>query len=462
MRRLSSLVMFVLSAALVVPATMASAAPPPNDTPATAIRMTPPQTVTGTLVDAGLDPVYGSNCAESDTSVWYRFTAPNRGAIVIQLDSGGDMDATLDLYQRVRSKLDYADCAETDSKGIGTIDNDELEPGAEYAIRVGKQAGSVADSFQLRVLIPSPPPSPPGKELPAKGARGKVDRLVNAGDAYWMHLSAGRTMRLSLATKGCTSLSVYGPGTKSFDGSPVKRLRCGGYRLFTPSESGRHFFVVEAGRSRDVQSYRLQVAPAHRDDTTPGVFIRNNAKVHGHLNGHIDSTDLYRFDVTSRSTLSLSVSGGPDLRLVTDDGRRLGSGDFIDRTVRAGRYYVAAEGSGRYVLRRVSRTITHASLSFNGHHKAVTRPGATASLALHVRPDVAGRGVITVERLDPIDGWQFLHRYRVGVSAGRGTVSFHPPSIGHYRASAKYLGSHVAAPDDTGTSKLIVRSPLVQ
>ena len=78
--------------------------------------------------------------------------------IVIQLDAGGEMDATVDLYKSVRSKLTFVDCRATDSDGEATLDRDGLEAGADYAIRVGNQTGSVADTFKLRVLVPTAPP----------------------------------------------------------------------------------------------------------------------------------------------------------------------------------------------------------------------------------------------------------------------------------------------------------------
>ncbi len=456
----------VLAAGLMISSVAAMppswAAAPANDNRADAIRVTPPQDLTGTLVDATLEPTNDSSqCETTDASVWYRFTAPKRGAIIVQLDAAGEMDATVDLYKQVRSRLEWEDCDSTDSKGVATIDTDGLEAGADYAIRIGRQTGSVAESFSLRVLIPSPPPEPPGKPLPGKGVQNKVDRLVNPGDAYYTSMLEGRTYRLSLRVGQCTALEVYGPGTNSFDGSPVKTLDCGGYRLFTPTDGGRHYLVVRAGRSRGVQPYRLKVAPARRDDTTPGVFIGNNAKVRGKVNGGIDARDLFRFDVTRRSTLTLSVTGGPSLRLVRDNGQRIGRGDFIDRTVSAGRYFVAVQGEGKYTLKRVSRTITTSRVTFNGRRSATVPPGSTTRLSVRVRPAVGGPAVMVVERFDPIDGWQFAKRFRVGVSGGSATVSYSPPSLGRYRVFAEFKGSRIAAPSDAGVARLRVQGPLV-
>jgi hypothetical protein len=290
-----------------------------------------------------------------------------------------------------------------------------------------------------------------------------VDRVLNPGDAYWTKMQAGRTMRLSLRTKHCTSLEVFGPGTRSYtDEQPLRRLPCGGFGLFTPTESGRHYLVVRAARDRDVQHYRLQVAPAWADDTSPGVSIRNHVRVKGRVNGGLVTRDLYRFDVTRRSALTLRLSGAPELRLLRDDGSFVSSGSLIDRRVRAGRYFVEVSGAGRYTLRLSLRTITRATLLVNGRHVATMSPEKTARLTLHVRPRVVGPSLITVQRFDPVEGWQFLRDYHPKVTRGSATVTFHPPSVGRYRAFASYLGNRDAAPSDTGLARLLVQRPLGQ
>jgi hypothetical protein len=297
--------------------------------------------------------------------------------------------------------------------------------------------------------------------LPAKGVKNSVDRLLNPGDAYHAFMREGQTMRLSLRVRQCTALEVYGPATTDFDGNGVAQLACGGYTLFTPTESGRHYLVVRAGKSRDKQPYRLRIATANRDDTTPGIFIRNNAKIRGKVNGGIDFRDLYRFDVTRRSTLTLSVSGGPTIRLVRADGSAVSRGDYIERTVRAGRYYAAVQGEGKYTLRRISRTITSSFVRVNGRRSVTLSPGGTAQLSLNVRPGVAGRGVITVSRLDPIDGWQFARRYRVNVNNGRATVSFRPPSVGRYAIVGEFNGTRTAAASEAyQPARFTVQEPL--
>lgn len=455
-------VVTALSATLAM-APSAWAAAPSNDNRADATFVQPPQSLTGTLVEATLEPTSDTSfCGNTDGSVWYHFTAPARGAVVVQLDAGGEMDATVDVYKQVRSKLTFADCRGTDSNGAATLEVDGLDAGADYAVRVGNQTGSVADAFTLRVLVPTAPPEPPGRHLPREGVRNHVDRVLNPADAYWKKMRAGRTMRISLRTHHCTSLEIFAPGTRSFSTEePVKRLVCGGFGLYTPRQSGRHFLVVSAARDRDVQRYRLQVASARRDDTTPGVLLHNHELVNGRVNLGLDSRDLYRFDVTRHSALTLRLSGAEKVRLLEDDGTRVAVGDLIKRHVRVGRYYAVVSGSGRYSLRLALRTITHASLLAKGRHVARVGPDSTARFSLRVRPRVvAGPSVITIERLDPVSGWQFLRDYHPRVTKGSATVAFHPPSVGRYRARAEYLGTRDSAACSTGIARLLVERPL--
>jgi len=78
----------------------------------------------------------------------------------------------------------------------------------------------------------------------------------------------------------------------------------------------------------------------------------------------------------------------------------------------------------------------------------------------NVRPTTTGPSLITVERFDPIAGWQFLRSYHPRVRNGSATVRFKPPTVGRYRAFASYLGSRDSAPADTGQVWLRVQRKL--
>ena len=453
----------VMGAVVVGQATSAwAAAPPANDNRADAAVLQPSHRVSGTLVAATLEATKDqSSCTGTDSSVWYEFTAPDSGVVALRMAAGGQMDASVDVYRKVRSRLNLVTCTQTDDNGKATIEQDGLRPGGTYLVRVGNEVGSTASTFTLKLLVPAAPPTPPGRHLPRVGVRDHVNRIFDPGDAWRHTLTAGRTMRLSLKNTHCDSLEVFAPGTTSFDtGDRVAYLPCGGFRIFTPDRSGTYFFVVRVTNGFEVQHYRLQVAPAGADDTVPGIRIHNHHTVKGHVNGGIDSRDLYRFDVTHRSALRLSVSGGPSLTLVRDTGERVASGQLITRTVLPGRFYVAVDGAGAYALHLSLRTVTHATLLVNGHRGATIRPSATARFLLRVQPVARGASDLTIERFDPISGWQFLRTYHPRVVNGVARVRFHPPTIGRYRARATYLGSRNSAPSASRVASLVVRDPL--
>jgi hypothetical protein len=147
---------------------------------------------------------------------------------------------------------------------------------------------------------------------------------------------------------------------------------------------------------------------------------------------------------------------------VRDDGARLAFGSVAEQHIRPGRYFAAVSGRGSYSLRLALKAITTASLRVDGRHSATIRPDAVARLSLRVQPRVAGQSLFTVERFDPISGWQFLRTYHPRVSHGSAQVRFRPPSVGRYRVFASYLGSRDAAPADTGVVRLLVQRPLGQ
>lgn len=454
----------------------AGAAPPDNDDRADAQRLQLPANVMGTTVEATVEPdePFVACTANAAASVWYTVTAASADRISLQLSAAGDLDASLDIFRRTRSQLTRIGCEATDEEGEAE-QSFRPEKDGIYLIRVSQRQGSVAGNFRLQVFAPQPQARAPGPRLPRRGADGAVDRVQNLDDAFSFFMREGRSYRINLASDGCVSLSIYPPGTRDFDGdSPVRRLRCGGYTLFTPGpgEGGRYSLRAEAG-GRGVLRYHLQAARAGADDTSPGDFVGNYARIRGALRGSgVDVVDLYRFDVVRRSNLRLDLSTGGDFDLIltNDRGRRLGCGcgesgsTFIEERVRSGRYFVAVRSRGgstaRYTLRRVSRAITSTGISINGERSATGRPGAAARIGVRVRPAVSGSVTIVIERFDPLEGWQFFRRVRTRVGAGSGGASFVPPAVGRYRARASFNGSRSAARSSTGFVYLLVAGPL--
>jgi hypothetical protein len=456
-------------------AAIALAAPPSNDNRADAQPVQLGSTVSGTTTEATTEESEPeSGCVAPGPSVWYRVDAARDGRVIALVQASGDLDVVMDVYLRERSQLTNLTCDTNDRRGQASADF-QLRRGESYLIRVAQRTNSVPGDFRLTVDLAQPAATPPGRPLPRNGGNGTVQRVFEPSDAWSMSLREGVTYRINLAARTCVSVSVYPPGTRSFARSPVRTSRCGGYLAFTPGpdRGGTYSFLVSPGSSgRAARPYHLAVGPATSDDTTPGVFVRNHARVRGVVNaGHLDVIDLYRFDVLrpSITDLSLRARGDQDLDLILVGvrGRRIacacGSSGREEINVRTprGRFYAvvrAARGaSGRYSLARASKTITRTRLSAEPRR---SEPGRPVELNVAVPPGVSGPATIVVERFDPLNGYQFLRTLRVRVRAGRGSVRFDPPSVGRYRARARFLGTRNAARSASGLEEFSVERPL--
>ncbi|MGH8892057.1 MAG: hypothetical protein ACRDWY_01920 [Actinomycetes bacterium] len=450
----------------------ASATPPGNDA-----RSAPqaigalPATIRATTVEATLEPDEPfSGCGRAlKGSVWFSFTAATARSVLLAFDAAGDMDAAVDVFLRQRSQLTPVDCRLSDARGEATIDVDVAE-GANYLVRVAPLSNSVADAFSLLVVEPDRPAQPPGPRLAASGVAATVDRFANPDDAWSTTLQQGRTYRLNFVTKGdgCAAVAVYRPGLKSFGGSAVVERTCDAHVVFAAPESGRYSIHVRAPRaSRLKLPYRLRVGVALADDTAPGIRLLNDRAVNGSLTGsELDALDLYRFSVVRRSDLRLRLRTKRDLQLtlLTAGGRRLGSGSFIDRRMKRGRYYVAVRAldgaDGSYSLKRVTRTITSARTLVDRQRSRTVPAGRSVVLSVAVRPSVSGRASMLVERFDPIDGWLFYTRFHPAVVGGRASVTFRPPTVGRWRVTGDFDGTRTASPSAGGTATLLVTEPL--
>lgn len=476
MRRFSHLVtlLFALACVGLLPPA-AAAAPPANDARAAAQDVPSlPALVRGTTVDATLeDDEPLPSCGETKGSVWYAFTAARSREVLLALDAAGDMDATVELFERSRSQLTSLTCSRTNRRGEATLDVDATA-GTSYLVRVAPLANSVEDTFSLRIVLPDAPASPPGDPLPAGGTSGQVDRFANPDDAWAVRMEQGRTYRVNLVSKGsgCVNVELYAPG--EFGAAASRRLHCDDHTVFTPPASGRYTLLVRAPRaSRARLPYRLRAGLAERDDSAPGVLLPDDKRVGGALHGdELDALDLYRFTVARRSDLRLRLrtSHDFDLRLLTEGGRRLGCGcgrtgsKEIERRLRPGRYFVAIRARdgahGGYTLSRLARTITRSRMLADGSRRARVAPGATVALTLRVTPAVTGRATITIERYDPLAGWLFVARHRPHVSGTGATVAFTPPAVGKWRVTGSFDGSRKASASQGGTARFTVVEPL--
>jgi hypothetical protein len=459
----------VVAAALAVAtASPAAAAPPANDARAAPESLSPPATLLATTIESTVEEGEPFGCSALGGSVYYEFRATGTDRMVVRLRAAGDLDATLEVFLRTRSQLSQAGCELTDRRGAAAV---ELRPerGGVYLVRVGQRAGSEPGDFRLEVFTPEPAPRGPGAALRTAGARGVLDSLERTSAAYSYRMRAGATYRVNVAASACVSASIYPPGTRNFENAErVETSGCDGYLTFTPRRGGRHSILLQAqARRNGPQRYHVQAALVGADDTAPGLMLPNLTSVRGSLRGGgIDAVDLYRFSITTRSALELELdydgSGSAAVWLLNDGGRRLASGESgVSRRIAPGRYFAVVRtrdgGSGRYVLRRISRTITATRTTV-----ANTRPGPgqAVRIGVSVTPGATGPTTITIERFDPLAGWQFHRQVRSTVAGGSGAITFTPPVEGRWRVQTAFEGTLVAAPSRSGWARWLTAPPL--
>lgn len=449
-------------------------AAPPNDAQGAAQTIHQlPATLDGTLVGATQEASGpGSQCGSTAGSVWYSIRASSAQRVAADLTAAGALEATVDVYHVVRSQLIQLTCDRTDAKGKAAL-SFKTSPNGLYLIRVAAVQSSQLASFALTVFAPTPAVRPPGAPLPAGGVSGQVDEIQNVNAAYAVTLHAGVSYLLNLSHRGdgCVRGKLFAPGTRTFDeGTPVLRVFCHGYRLFTPGpgQGGRYSFEVTPETGRGVHRFRFQLARADSSATAPGLPLGNYARGHGRLSGTgVHVLRLYRMTVTSHSNLTLKLkapdSAGFNLQLRSFNGHviecRCGDSgsQTLQRQVEPGRYYAVVSvhdaSSGSFTLTRESRTITTTRLSFAS---AKVHPGQSVGIAVKVSPTASGHATVEIERFDPVFGWQFYRQSVAAVRGGSAHVSFLAPSVGRWRVKASYGGSRTASPSAVGFSYLTV------
>src|SRR3954468_13935261 len=224
MTRLRSYLILVTLLLLALPAS-AFADPPSNDTRQNAQELQLGQRVNGTTVDATSDEDDTSGgCGPSNTpSVWYRVDGPRDGRAIVQLHANGDLDVTVDVYERIRSENNSLSCDNSDRNGNASTEF-QMRKGRSYLVRVSERARSESGTFSILVDIGQPPASAPGRPLGKGGASGDVQRVFEPSNAFSTKLREARTYRINLAPETCVSLAIYGPGTSWFGDEAPRRF----------------------------------------------------------------------------------------------------------------------------------------------------------------------------------------------------------------------------------------------
>ena len=424
----------------------------------------------------------GLSCASTRGVLWYTVRAPHRGPLVARLVADDALDGALAVYRVIRSRTFEIACKRTDGHGRASLAWYGYRQGS-YLLAVAQRARSDAGGFSLALQAAERPPRPPGAALPAGGIRTTIDPILDASDAWSVRMERGTTYRINLTTpSGCLSLALYRPRTYSFvSGKPVWVRACGGYAVFTPGIDGGGVYslVVRAHGSEPVKhSYRVQVAAATADDTAPGVPLANGQSIAGSIFGRgIDSVDLYRFAVPRENELTtLSLAERPnvglDLVVLDETGGRVacaceGRGpQVIRKTIPPGHYYAGVlsreRSGGKYRLQLLVRDVTTTRISAGGATYLETVPGAPVSLQVAVTSASRGGPVeLEIDRYDPLTGWQFASVVSTRVdSSGLLVRTWTPPSVGHWRARARFVGTPFSSFSESGYVRVHVAEPL--
>jgi hypothetical protein len=480
----------VAGAAFVVLAVLTSVAvgesAPRALVPASAVSLgQAPVSVTGTASARKREkhaPVPG--CAAVDGVQWYTLSAPHRGPMVARLIARDSLDAAIVVYRIVRSQRLPVLCARTNRHGRARAAWYAYADGA-YLLGVARRAGAASGRFTLAILAAERAPHLPGDALPADGARSTINPVLDATDAWAVPMARGIPYRINLTKQSrttCIAYELYGPHTSSLTrGTAVLTRDCGGYTLFTPGPDGGGVYslVVHSGPGDPVDhAYRVQVAPAGPDDIAPGLKLENGQVASGSLFGRgIDAVDLYRFAVPREgelTTLELNerANVGFDLLVLDETGKRVASikesrgRQELRLHLHAGRYYAALRSrngnGGAYVLQVRVRDVTSTSIGANNAQFTEVPPNAAVPLTVHVTAvSHGGRVVVQIDHFDPLSGWQFATYVPGRVDAsGTFTTAWLPPSVGHWRARARFLANPYSSFSESGYVHLHVVEPL--
>jgi len=134
--------------------------------------------------------------------------------------------------------------------------------------------------------------------------------------------------------------------------------------------------------------------------------------------------------------------------------------------IAAGHYFavVRSRGAngGTYGLQVRVRDVTKTTISSNGSAFTEAPPGTTLPVTVHVdSASHGGRVLVEIDHFDPIAGWHYATTLTGALdSAGDYAASWLPPSVGHFRAHARFVANPYSSFSQSGYVRLHVAEPL--
>ena len=415
-----------------------------------------PSTVEGTTRESTLEPNDpGSSCSGVEGTVWYSLDPGATRRVSIEMTARGDLEGVIEVFERDRSDLDARSTA-TRRTGAGTLPS-RSSPSSEkrYLIRVGEEFDSESGDFRLELFRPEPEATASGAAAAAPRrrrdgrSRARPDRRVVEAPAGRRVVRRHRRRALERVPGGQRVRAAVSRASTPRSRSTARS--CDAHNLFTPDRNGRYSFLVRAvargsrhaalPAARPARAARRHGARQHpaqlrarararrarsRGRRGPAPLLREAPK-------RRDAALLDRRAARARAAQHPRAGVREELR---DDAPHAAAPRPLLRD-RAGPTTAAAPTR----CGPSSRDITRAGIAINGRRQAVIAPGQAATAGRgRLRPAARGRITIVVERLDPLEGWQFHQAVRA--ADGDRTCAGHvgPAASGPLPGARRVLG----------------------
>jgi hypothetical protein len=406
---------------------VASAAPPPNDSRATAqpIRTLPARRV-GTTVDATIEAAdpKSSRCRGFEANVWYRIDSAPDSRLAVRLDARGDLDAVVVVYVVAQTLLEV-ECDRTDRHGLASLSFDARR-GASYLLMVGPRPGSSPGDFTLRVNRLTPPQNDRRGSAPALSVPGTVEgttvgatrerpdpRTCGTNDAtVWYRIDARPPGRVVLRLRALGNLDA-GISVYRRIRSQLDLVTCRGTdrkgRAELAFDVGRgERYLIEIGEVRDSESgsFTLSTFAPESLEAPPGTLLAKRPAV-ATLNAFTDSQDTWsaRMDPGTTYRINFVSDGCARLQLFAPGTRRIREAEpILQAGCEAFRTFTPGpDGGGRYVLQ-----VLAGAEGTRRYRIQIVRAGRDDTApGREVRSPATVRGRLSVTNIDAIDLYRF-------------------------------------------------------
>ncbi|TSJ40120.1 hypothetical protein [Fluviicola chungangensis] len=173
------------------------------------------------------------SCGSMGPDVWYQFTAPASGSVLIQTQAGSISDGVMALYSGTCGNWIEITCSDDDNGLMPEISTSGLTPGATYLIRFWEYGGGTG-TFDICVSSLAPPagnttctvqtPICSGSPITfTANTGGTPASTVNPGNSYgclstspnpswyYLEIATGGTLTIDITAGSDVDFAIWGP-----------------------------------------------------------------------------------------------------------------------------------------------------------------------------------------------------------------------------------------------------------